>query len=83
MNTKNGVKNSTYDASLDTVNDAPRSEAGSKEQVHTSLVSDGKPAPGIVRVFGLQPVWPLAPGTWVSVRGSMITHRSEVFHTRY
>ena len=29
--------------------------------LHRSLT--GKPAPEILRVFGLQPVWPLAPGT--------------------
>ena len=37
---------------IDTPNDATRSETSFNEQVHTSPLT-GKPAPEIVRVFGL------------------------------
>ena len=52
----------TIDA-IDTVNDATRSETSSNERGHASPVSDGKPAPEVVMVFGLLLGWPLAPGT--------------------
>ena len=47
----------------DQINDATQSKTCSSEQgaLHRSLT--GKPTPEVVRVFGLLPVWPLAPGT--------------------
>ena len=48
---------------IDPVNDATRSETSSSEQSTLLQSLTGKPAPEVVRVFGLQPVWPLAHGT--------------------
>ena len=47
----------------DNINDATQNETCSSEQGYASPVSDGKPAPEVVRVFGPMPVWPLVPRT--------------------